>query len=139
MQFVYTNSLVTSSSAFQAVYWNKNTEELVVHFWSGSVTKYVGFNEDDYRAFANSLSKGRFYTQYVKGNFRGERLDENTEFVHEKDVVTPTSEVQELVADVQAAPVNVTINIYVSGDPAEIAKAVERLAPSVRALQNWRG
>lgn len=137
MQFVYTNAIVTNSSALQGVYWNTDTDELVVQFWGGSVIKYVDFNEDDYRAFASALSKGRFYSQYVKGNFRGERMSEDTVFVHQQDVA-PSSEVRELVADVQATPITVTINIYVSGDPAEIAKAVERLAPSIRAVQNWR-
>ncbi len=138
MDFVYTNAIGTNSSALQGVYWNKNSEELVVHFWGGSVIKYTDFSEDDYRAFSSALSKGRFYSQYVKGNFHGERLDENTNFVHEQDVVTQRSEVKELTAEVGPS-VEVTINIYVNGNPEDIAKAVERLAPSVRAVQNWRG
>jgi hypothetical protein len=138
MDFIYSNSIATNSSALQGVYWNKNSEELVVQFWGGSVIKYVGFNEDDYRAFASALSKGRFYSQYVKGNFRGEKMDNETNFVHEQDVVTPFSQVQELEAEVGPS-VQVTVNIYVNGDPEQIAKAVERLAPSIRAVQNWRG
>ena len=138
MDFIYSNSIATNSSALQGVYWNKNSEELVVQFWGGSVIKYNGFNEDDYRAFASALSKGRFYSQYVKGTFRGEKLDSETNFVHEQDVVTPFSQVQELEAEVGPS-IQVTVNIYVNGDPEQIAKAVERLAPSIRAVQNWRG
>lgn len=138
MNFVYTNAISTNSSALQAVYWNKNSEELVVHFWAGSVIKYSGFNEDDYRALSGSLSKGRFYSQYIKGNFAGEKMSDDTQFVHEQDVVTPTSAVQELEAEVGSS-VQVTVNIYVNGDPESIARAVERLAPSIKAVQNWRG
>lgn len=138
MNFIYSNSIATNSSALQGVYWNKNSEELVVQFWGGSVIKYNGFKEDDYRAFASALSKGRFYSQYVKGTFRGERLDNETNFVHEQEVVTPFSQVQELEAEVGPS-IQVTVNIYVNGDPEKIAKAVERLAPSIRAVQNWRG
>ncbi|ASR77895.1 hypothetical protein FDI38_gp071 [Streptomyces phage Peebs] len=138
VDFIYTNAIGTNSSALQGVYWNKNSEELVVQFWGGSVIKYTGFNEDDYRAFASALSKGRFYSQYVKGNFRGEKMDNETNFVHEQDVVTPFSEVKELEAEVGPS-IQVTVNIYVNGDPDSIAKAVERLAPSIRAVQNWRG
>ncbi|QNN98451.1 hypothetical protein SEA_LILMARTIN_243 [Streptomyces phage LilMartin] len=138
MDFVYSNSIATNSSALQGVYWNKDSGELVVQFWGGSVIKYADFDEDDYRAFASALSKGRFYSQYVKGNFRGEKMSDETNFVHEQDVVTSLSEVKELQAEVGPS-VEVTINIYVNGNPDDIAKAVERLAPSVRAVQNWRG
>ncbi|QNO12630.1 hypothetical protein SEA_MULCHMANSION_247 [Streptomyces phage MulchMansion] len=138
MDFVYSNSIATNSSALQGVYWNKGSKELVVQFWGGSVIKYADFGDDDYRAFASSLSKGRFYSQYVKGNFRGEKMSDETNFVHEQDVVTSLSEVKELQAEVGPS-VEVTINIYVNGNPDDIAKAVERLAPSVRAVQNWRG
>lgn len=137
MEFIFTNSIATSSSAMQGIYWNSGTQELVVHFWGGSVIKYVAFNEDDFRALSSALSKGRFYSQYVKGNFRGEKMDESTMFIHADDV-QKQAEPQLLEAEVGPS-VQVTVNIYVNGDPDSIAKAVERLAPSIRAVQNWRG
>ncbi|QGH76499.1 hypothetical protein SEA_DAUBENSKI_232 [Streptomyces phage Daubenski] len=138
MEFVYTNSLGTNSSTMQAIYWNEGTQELVIHFWAGSVIKYTGFTADDYRAFTSALSKGRFYNQYVKGSFRGEKLADDTRFVHELDVPKPAvAESTELEA-VLTPPVQITVNIYVSGDPDKIADAVERLAPSLKAVQNWR-
>ena len=137
MEFVFTNAIATNSSAMQGIYWNGDTNELVVHFWGGSIIKYTEFNSDDFRAFGSSLSKGRFYSQYVKGNFRGEKLDENIAFVHANDVAKAAQ--SELLEAEVGASVQVTVNIYVNGDPEQIAKAVERLAPSVRAVQNWRG
>jgi hypothetical protein len=136
MEFIYTTALATNSSTMQAVYWNKQTQELVIHFWAGSVIKYVNFTEEDFRAFANSLSKGSFYNRYIKGSFHGEKLSNDTMFVHESDRLSAP---QELEAVVSAEPIVVNVNIYVNGDPEQIAKAVERLAPSVRAVQNWRG
>lgn len=135
MNFVYTDTLATNSSTMQAVYWNSETHELVVHFWAGSVMKYVNFFSDDYRAFTNALSKGRFYNSYIKGNFGGTKLADDTRFVHASETVK-TAESQELEAQ---SNVQITVNIYVNGDPEQIAKAVERFAPSVRALQNWSG
>lgn len=132
MEFVYTNALGTNSSALQAAYWNSGTEELVVHFWAGSVIKYTGFNADDYRAFTNALSKGRFYTQYVKGSFRGEKLSDDTKFIHAEDVKTLSAE-----KETDASPIVINVNIYVSGDPEKVAEAVERLAPSIKAVQDW--
>jgi hypothetical protein len=132
MEFVYTEALGTNSSTMQAIYWNRETSELVVHFWAGSVIKYSGFNADDYRAFTGALSKGRFYNQYVKGAFRGEKLDDDTQFVHAEDVKAKDVEAE-------VSPINITVNIYVSGDPEEVARAVERLAPSLKAVKNWRG
>jgi hypothetical protein len=134
MNFVYTDALVTNSSALQTAYWNSETNELAVHFWAGSVMKYSRFYSDDYRAFTNALSKGRFYTSYIKGHFTGEKLDDNTQFVHVEETVKEVK--SEQTAD-GAPSVQVTVNIYVNGDPEQIAKAVERFAPSVRALQNW--
>jgi hypothetical protein len=81
------------------------------------------------------MSKGRYYTQYVKGNFRGEKMDEDTSFVHADSVKRTESKLLE--AELSPS-VQVTVNIYVNGDPEKIAKAVERLAPSIRAVQNWR-
>lgn len=139
MQFVYTNNISPNSSALQEIFWNKDAEELVVLFWSGNMFKYTGFNSDDFRAFSNALSKGRFYSDYVKGNFRGEKLPEAIEFVYSDDVKATLSAPQTVEADVQTAPINVTINVYVNGNPEDVARAVERLAPSIRAVQNWRG
>lgn len=138
MEFIYTHSMATNSSTMQAVYWNDKTFELAIHFWAGSVIKYTGFYHDDYRAFTNSLSKGRFYNQYIKGSYGGEKLDNNTQFIHANDVKSVEVESQLLNADL-APNIQVTVNIYVNGDPEKIAEAVERLAPSVRAVQNWRG
>lgn len=139
MEFVYTSALATNSSTMQAIYWNEHTEELVVHFWAGSVIKYVGFDSDDYRAFAGALSKGRFYNSFVKGAFKGFKLDNDTTFKHYDDIVAGVPDEPKLLEAKLEAPINVTVNIYVNGDPEQIAKAVERLAPSVRAVQNWRG
>lgn len=132
MEFVYTTALATNSSALQAAYWNSETQELAVHFWAGSVIKYTGFNADDYRAFTNALSKGRFYTQYVKGSFRGEKLSDDTKFIHAEDIKTLSTE-----KEVDASPIVINVNIYVSGDPEKVVEAVERLAPSIKAVQNW--
>lgn len=135
MEFVYSDSLATNSSTMQAVYWNRSNRELVIHFWAGSVIKYVEFTLEDYRSFSNSLSKGRFYNSYIKGSFHGEKLSSDTVFVHESDRLSAP---QMLEAVVTAEPIVVNVNIYVNGDPEQIAKAVERLAPSVKAVQNWR-
>lgn len=133
--FVYTNAIATNSSTMQAVYWNSEANELVVHFWAGSVMKYGRFYSDDYRALTNALSKGRFYNSYIKGHFTGEKLSDNTQFVHVGETV---KEIKSEILQPDLAPnVQVTVNIYVNGDPEQIAKAVERFAPSVRALQNW--
>lgn len=135
--FVYTDAIATTgSSTMQAVYWNSEANELVVHFWAGSVMKYGRFYSDDYRALTNALSKGRFYNSYIKGHFTGEKLPDNTQFVHVGETVKEVK--SETQAEVTPS-VQVTVNIYVNGDPEQIAKAVERFAPSVRALQNWGG
>lgn len=137
MQFTYTHSIATQSSTMQAVYWNGNTNELVVHFWAGSVMKYSSFYSDDFRAFSNAMSKGRFYNSYIKGAFHGSKMDNDTQFVHYEDTIKKIE--PETVEAEPKTSTQITVNIYVNGDPEAIAKAVERFAPSVRALENWRG
>jgi hypothetical protein len=53
------------------------------------------------------------------------------------EVAEPVKLETEVVsADIQSKfDVSVTINIYVNGDPEAVAKAVEQLAPSFRAIQ----
>lgn len=134
-EFIYTNSIGLSSSTMQAAYWNKDTSQLAIHFWNGSVVRYDTFTENAYRTFADSLSKGSFYNRYIKGSYPGSKMSDDTVFVHKMDKVSSANmHPQNMNAVAPEPTINVTVNIYVSGDPEDIAKAVERLAPSIRAI-----
>lgn len=127
-----------SSSAIQTVKFDENTGLMAIVFNHGTVTIYRGVPRSEFKAFRHAMSHGVFYNTRVKGAYPSTSYD-TVNFVSAHPAQPAFAETHELEADVQAPPVNVTINIYVSGDPDQIVKAVERLAPSIRAVQNWRG
>ncbi|UMO76391.1 hypothetical protein SEA_TOMAS_248 [Streptomyces phage Tomas] len=130
MHFDYTHAMVPKSSALEMLYFNTNDSTLAIKFWSGATIKYTGFGSEDWDNLFNAMSKGAYYNQRIKGVFDSQHLGSGVVF----HSVEKTEEL-DLIVNENASPLNVTINIYVNGDPEAIAKAVERLAPSIRAVQ----
>lgn len=137
-QFVYTESFGTpASSAIDSVYFDGNSGDMAIKFKHGHTTIYRGVPRSEFKAFNSAMSHGVFYNTRVKGAYPSSSYMQ-AEFVGRNQPKLATAEAQELEA-VLAAPIQVTVNIYVNGDPEKIAEAVERLAPSIKAVQNWRG
>jgi hypothetical protein len=135
MKFIFTAARVTDSQAIDTAYFNADTQQLAVVFWSGSVVIYSNFSNGEWDSFNKSLSKGRYYNQYIKGNRAfPSQLAENVTFENKQDV----QQIAEDSVSVAEPVYNVTVNIYVNGDPEAIAKAVESLAPSFRAIKEKR-
>lgn len=133
MDFLYTDALTANSNALDTVYFDAGSQRIAIVFWSGSVVQYSNFSESDWDAFTGALSKGSFYNQRIKGNrqYSSLPLDGSVQFIHREDSEQKTGQLLEAAFEPN---VNVTVNIYVNGDPEAIAKAVERLAPSIRAV-----
>jgi hypothetical protein len=135
--FGYTDMRQADSAVIKAAYWSSTTYELVVHFVNGSMRRYTGVYLSDWRGMKNALSLGTYYNNYVRGNSRFSSYPFDGAFVFAGEVAEPVKLETEVVsADIQSKfDVSVTINIYVNGDPEAVAKAVEQLAPSFRAIQ----
>jgi hypothetical protein len=133
MDFLYTDVFNANSNALDTVYFDAGSQRIAIVFWSGSVVQYSNFSESDWNAFTGALSKGSFYNQRIKGSRQhaSQMLDNSVQFIHREDVEQKTGQLLEAAFE---PAINVTVNIYVNGDPEEIAKAVERLAPSIRAV-----
>jgi hypothetical protein len=135
----YDEQLNGSSSAFETAFWNKHERTLYMVFWNGSVVSYSSFGQEDWSRFSNSMSKGVYYNSHIKTNwaFKGYQMSKPVAFKG-REVVTADNFNKDSV-ELNHSPepsVNITVNVFFSGDPQEIAKAVERLAPSIRAINN---
>lgn len=135
----YDEQLNVDSSAFETAFWNKHERILYMKFWNGSVVSYASFGNQDWDRFQNAMSKGAYYNSQIKTNwaFKSNQVSTPVSF-RGRPVVTANDfnkDSVELNNSVEPA-VNITVNIFFSGDPNEIAKAVERLAPSIRAINN---
>lgn len=137
-QFRVTEEFDTpSSSAIQSVRFDEGENLMAITFNHGTVTVYRGVPRSEFKAFRNAMSHGMFYNTRVKGAYPSSSYD-TVHFISAQPAKQAFAETQELEAEATSG-IQVTVNIYVNGDPEQIAKAVERLAPSVRAVQNWRG
>jgi hypothetical protein len=131
----YDQQLEVDSSAFETAFFNRDDRRLYVKFWNGSTVCYSNFTVMDWEQFSNSRSKGAYYNGKIKSNWNhpGSFVDAPVSFQGrqlENLNVMASNESK----DSKTGDVNITINIYVSGDPEDIAKAVERVAPSIRAI-----
>jgi hypothetical protein len=136
---IYDEQLNVDSSAFETAFWNKHERTLYMKFWNGSVVSYADFGPEVWERFKNAMSKGAYYNSQIKNNwaFKGYQMSLPVAFKG-REVPTSNSFVDPVELNHSIEPaVNITINVFFSGDPQEIAKAVERLAPSIRAINNF--
>lgn len=62
-----------SSSNIKSIGWENGTLE--VEFHSGGVYQYTTVGEEIWIAFMESESKGKYFHQYIKGQFEHKKLD----------------------------------------------------------------
>lgn len=132
-EVTYDEMMTGSSSAFDSAFYNAEDQRVYINFWNGTVISYSGFSKADWDRFNGAMSKGTFYNTQMKSGWRypASYVDGEVKFVG-RSVKTEPENV-ELNHSVEPS-VNITVNVFFSGDPNEIAKAVERLAPSIRAI-----
>jgi len=62
------------SKMFAAAAYEPTTRTLYLRFRSGEIYAYFDFSEDDYQAFLQAESRGRYFLSHIRGRFRYQRL-----------------------------------------------------------------
>lgn len=62
------------SSNIARVDWDQDSEVLTVEFNGGSTYEYEGVPEQVYTNFLGAASKGRFFHQFIKGQYAFTRV-----------------------------------------------------------------
>jgi hypothetical protein len=135
----YDEQLDVDSSAFETAFWNRHERILYMKFWNGSVVSYTSFGNQDWDRFQNAMSKGAYYNSQIKTNwaFKGNQVTTPVSFRGRQPITANDLNSNSVELNHSAeSPVNITVNIFFSGDPEAIAKAVERLAPSIKAINS---
>lgn len=66
--------MYTTSSAIATIDYNPDTLILRITFRDNHVYDYYGVPEITAQQFINAPSKGKYYTQYIKGRFNQQRI-----------------------------------------------------------------
>lgn len=132
---VFDNELDANSSAFERAFHDNNENVLYIKFWNGTAVSYTNFSKSDWESFSDAMSKGAYYNGRIKASRQhsGSFINDSATFVKRKAKIASKSGEFNHSSE---PSVNITVNVFFSGDPQEIAKAVERLAPSIRAINN---
>ncbi|QAY08868.1 hypothetical protein SEA_GENIE2_247 [Streptomyces phage Genie2] len=134
-EFPYTDHFTANSSVIAAVYYNKNEQLLAILFKRGDVTVYSGVDSEEFSRLHSALSVGVYYNQRIKGQYGSQSWGDRVKFYKLAEKKTLDQHPEFNTVEEKSGDVNVTINIYVNGNPEDVAKAVERLAPSFRAMK----
>lgn len=70
--------VAVTSSSIASIGYEPARRELDIEFRSGVVYRYGEVPERVFRQFLESSSKGRYFTQHIRDNFRFRRLSEPT-------------------------------------------------------------
>ncbi len=62
------------SEMFASVAYDVDRQTLYLRFRTGDVYRYFEFGPDEYRAFLDAESHGRFFLAHIRNSFRYERL-----------------------------------------------------------------
>jgi len=62
------------SKMFAAAAYVPETKTLYLRFRSGEIYSYFDFPEDQYQAFLQAESRGRYFLSHIRGRFRYQRL-----------------------------------------------------------------
>ncbi len=62
------------SSNLQAIGYNPKKLIVAVQFKAGTIYHYAGFTGEDALAFYGAESKGRYYSQHIRGKLTGQRM-----------------------------------------------------------------
>jgi hypothetical protein len=68
------NRTKVESSNIKSVGWKENNLE--VEFNTGSLYRYSDVTEDVFNAFLKAESKGKYFHEYIKGNYQSEKIEE---------------------------------------------------------------
>jgi hypothetical protein len=60
-----------TSSYLKSVGYEKESHTLEIEFISGKVFQYLSFPEELYKNFNEASSKGKFFTQNIRGTYTG--------------------------------------------------------------------
>lgn len=62
------------SKMFTSTAHDANKSILYLRFRSGEVYRYFEFSDEQYQAFLNAESRGRYFLSHIRNHFRFERL-----------------------------------------------------------------
>lgn len=65
-----------SSTSLASVGYDRNSAVLEIEFLSGAVYRYTDVPEKVHREFMAAESKGRYFSQHIRGRFQFERIKE---------------------------------------------------------------
>lgn len=131
----YDRMMNVDSSAFEMAFFDEKESKLYIKFWGDRTTSYSNFTNEDWLKFSNAISKGSYYNAKIKGNWNhpSETFGGPISFTGRETVEELSTE----LINSNEPSVNITINIFFNGDPEAIAKAVEKMAPSLKAINNF--
>ena len=66
--------LPVESKMFTSVAYDEEKQILYLRFQSGDVYRYFEFPPEEYQAFLDAESRGRFFLAHVRDRFRYERM-----------------------------------------------------------------
>ena len=70
-----TQRIPVASSSILSIGFVKATGVLEVEFQSGSIYRYFGVPQTAFEEFKRAESKGRYFTQYIRGNYEFRRVE----------------------------------------------------------------
>lgn len=103
--FEYTNYVETSSSAIDAIWYNRKNGNLAVEFVGGALAAYRNVPEVAFSVFSTANSVGSHFSGYIKNRYSGLSIERDTVFV---DVS------QKPVAEEKGRQFSITANLSVS-------------------------
>lgn len=62
------------SSNIEAAGFDKESSTMRIRFKSGNEYDYIGFPEDLYEDFLNAPSAGKYFSQNIRNQYRGEKV-----------------------------------------------------------------
>jgi hypothetical protein len=66
------------SKMLAAVAYVPETGTLYLRFRSGEIYRYFDFPEDQYQAFFQAESRGRYFLSHIRGRFRYQRINQSS-------------------------------------------------------------
>lgn len=87
----FTEKSEANSTSIDTVYYNKDSHRLWVKFLNGNLAGYSGVTQAVYNEFKGAVSLGRYYNNWIKGQYPGLNSDVNLQQTNENVVAIKTN------------------------------------------------
>lgn len=141
----YTDECDPHSSALEYVWYDRDTETLLVEFPNATMVAYQKFSVHDWSDLLNAVSRGSHYNREIKGNFTGDyfdgqivpRLPEPVNIVDKEEYsYTTTANQQTTTVEVKLNTYLITHKITGAHDPVPFTQMAVNDNEAVRIFKN---